>query len=512
MNDDELIERLRRTFHERADGIQPGPGRLPLGHVGPEPSVAGKVGGPRGAAGAAAGVTGAGDEERRTAEYPSFRPTGPVPIVGRDRRRWPPVVGVGALVAAAAAAAVAIAVSSGKHPVTVRPADHGSPGQSAPAVEPTSPPNTAPVTAPSAPMGPALVPTGFRPESVTFVSTQDGWAIGSAPGRCLVLAQTSDGGRIWWQAGGPDVAASCPGTSSVPSPSYEVRFANTSDGWIWTIRSSGTPSRLWSTHDGGATWTPETLPLVDATIGALETSGGLVHMAIFGTCPGGSAGCQGQTVEEILTSPIGTDGWNPSALSPSIGAGPVLNPQITLWGADGWLINDNRTVVSAARLSPTTGWTSWAPPCARANGTGLVAAASATDLVAVCAEGMWGTPDPGTKAGMNWLFRSADGGDSFTPVGAIPGNQPLSVTTPPGAPRTVVVADGAGGLLATFDGGLGWSSAEPGVGTGGTSNGGYVFDYVGFTSATQGVAVATKPSPALFMTRDGGHTWSQVGF
>ncbi len=68
------------------------------------------------------------------------------------------------------------------------------------------------------------------------------------------------------------------------------------------------------------------------------------------------------------------------------------------------------------------------------------------------------------------------------------------------------VADGQEGSL---DGGRTWSTLEPGIGG---AAGGSLFGYVGFTTATQGVAVSYKPVPALFMTRDGGHSWARVAF
>lgn len=511
MNDDELIERLRRTFQERAERLQPRPGHLPAPGAVTDAAAMRSDLRPAAAAGSGAPAPAPERQDRQTAEYAVLPPTGPVPVTGR--RRWPALVVVG-VVAAAAAVAAAVGLSGGRHPVTVRPVDNGAPSATVAPTVPGTPAGTPATTLPAKP-----VPAGFRPQSVTFVSAEDGWALGTVPGgagstsSCATLAQTSDGGRTWSEAGAPGIAGSCASTTPGAPPWLEVRFADGSDGWIWANGpgpSVPRPSaRLWSTHDGGASWTPVALPLTDATVGDLEASAGMAHMVVFGSCPAGSPGCQGQTIEEILTSPVGADEWKPSPLRPGIGAGPVLSPALTLWGSTGWLINNNRTVVSGARLNGTA-WTSWKPPCSSANGAGAIAASSSADLVAVCAEGTWGPPDPGTVAGQNWLFSSTNGGTSFSPVGQVPGNRPNSITVPPGDPRTVVTADGGGGLLASFDGGSTWATVEPGPSPSGT--GGYVFSYVGFTTATQGVAVADSPAPALFMTRDGGHTWSPVGF
>jgi len=115
---------------------------------------------------------------------------------------------------------------------------------------------------------------------------------------------------------------------------------------------------------------------------------------------------------------------------------------------------------------------------------------------------MWGPPDRGIPAGRNWLFTSSDGGASFQAAGPVPGQNPASITVAPGHPGTVVVADGQVGLQATFDGGRTWQ----------TVYGDGSIGFVGFTTAQQGVAIRYSPVPAFVMTRDGGHTWTTVGF
>jgi hypothetical protein len=235
-------------------------------------------------------------------------------------------------------------------------------------------------------------------------------------------------------------------------------------------------------------------------------------MVVYGNCPSSQAGCQGQFEVEILTTATGADRWVPAPVQPAVGAGPVFSPALTTWGTNGWLVDNNRTVVSGARLAPGSGWTSWTPPCTHADGMGLVAASSATDLAAVCAEGVWGTPDPGTAQDHNWLFRSADGGSTFTSVGEAPGNNPQSLTVAPGNSQTIVLADSQLGLQASFDGGKTWTTVEPGLNNGTAAHPGGWYGFVGFTTANQGVALRYKSAATLFMTRDGGHTWNPVTF
>jgi photosystem II stability/assembly factor-like uncharacterized protein len=61
---------------------------------------------------------------------------------------------------------------------------------------------------------------------------------------------------------------------------------------------------------------------------------------------------------------------------------------------------------------------------------------------------------------------------------------------------------GSGAALeATFDGGFSWQRVR--------TLGGGSFADLGFTTATQGVLIDAYH---LYMTRDGGHTWSQITF
>lgn len=520
MNDDELIERLRRTLHDHAESLQPTPGALPT----PDEvaRASGRLVGP-GEEGLGTGPTGgdrryrADTDERQTAEYVLLPPTGPVPIFGRGNgRRWPPLVGLGALAAAAAAIVAAVVLTGGRHPLTTGPAGTQSPSPTTVVTRPattTPAPTTAvrPQPATTVAPPPADVPAGFEPDAVTFVSPYEGWVLGRDPGgtgSCATLARTIDGGYHWTALTAPTIDGSC-GSGAAP---MSLRFADAMDGWVYTAPGPDGTSQLWSTHDGGTSWTAVRIPLTGATIAALEAAGGHVQMVVYGPCPDGTTGCRGQTVEQLLTSPVGYDEWTSSPLQPSIGAGPALSPELTLWGTVGWLVNTNRTVVSGAELSAGSKWSAWTPPCSSAHGAGVLAAASGSELAAVCAEGVWGPPDTGTTAGHDWLFLSDDAGATFHAVAALPGDQPLSVTTPPGQPQTIVVADGSDGLIASFNGGTSWSTVEPGLSSGSAAASGNLFSYVGFTTPTQGVAISTQPTPTLYVTRDGGHDWTAVSF
>jgi photosystem II stability/assembly factor-like uncharacterized protein len=352
--------------------------------------------------------------------------------------------------------------------------------------------STPPTTTESGPAG-GPVPAGFTPASVTFVAPQLGWVLGTAPCAtppCTSIVRTRDGGRTWVGIPAPKAALS---TGGAAGGVHRIRFADANYGWVFG-------PDLWATRDGGAHWASVTLPGVDkgAEVSDLAVAAGAVHVAVID--PKGV---------QILTSEVGTDGWKASPTVVNIGAGPVPHAQIVLQANTGWLIEVDRTVIGGAQFS-NGAWTPWKPPCADVGGPAVLDAASPTDLVAVCDEGVWtGASPPVIRA-----YTSADGGASFRRTAV-----PLVCCTGPvasGFPGTAVsagsVSDGTAALFATFDGGATWERVFRG-------SAGQSFTDVGFTSRTQGVAVAVGSGNggsggggSLLMTIDGGHTWNAVPF
>jgi photosystem II stability/assembly factor-like uncharacterized protein len=339
---------------------------------------------------------------------------------------------------------------------------------------------------------------GFSPVSVTFVSATTGWVLGTAPagsGVKLAVVHTTDGGITWIRCPAPHVIFDV-GARDLAI----IRFADPKNGWITapaTTTSSGPlPSTLWSTHDGGASWQQVAVPS-SGHVTALEASGGVFQLAELATI--GNHG----TAVYLYSSAATSDSWVRSATSLPIGAGPVPAAQLTLQGGEGWALELDRTVVAGAQLV-SGAWQPWTPPCADADG--YIAASSTTGLVALCQEGVWDPPPAGTTTGP-WLFESSDGGSAFAAVAAIPTTAAVSgaysVAAPPGEPEVVVV--GGSGLMATFDGGHTWRAVY-------RASAGLI-RVVGFTTATQGVAIVTGGTDVstLLMTRDGGATWTPVG-
>ena len=395
----------------------------------------------------------------------------------------------------AAAAVVVIAVGAliitrnGNLPPAGLPAGSGSLPTATATVTASPAGSASPVVASPVPSVTPIAPTaviGLSPASVTFVSANDGWVLGTgtcSSGACAAIAKTADAGHTW-------TAVGAPAASIVPAPAQgtqgisRLRFADARNGWAYG-------PDLWSTHDGGATWTRLTIAGVSAgtAIVALEAGNGSVHAVVL----------DGQGFR-VASSPVGTDDFRLSAVRIAVGAGPVPAVQLVLSGAAGWLLENDRTVVGGARLVNGS-WAAWQPPCLNVVGPAYLSASSATELAAACDVGLWSTPTG------SHLFVSHDGGSTFV---AAPTAVPLTMTAAiAGASPNVTVVGGTdatgAALVGTFDGGRTWSVAAR-LGTGGLTD-------LGFTTATQGVVVATSGNgPAtVYMTRDGGRTWGAVG-
>jgi hypothetical protein len=317
---------------------------------------------------------------------------------------------------------------------------------------------------------------------VTFVSPQDGWVLGTVGGS-LALARTQDGGVTWTSVTPPPTTfLSAYGGTGVNS----IRFADQEDGWAYG-------SQLWATHNGGSTWAQVSLPGLNTSSGetpiqGLETAAGTVNAVYFGS--GGF---------DIATSPTGSNAWVASPTTISFGAGPIPQAQLVIQGSSGWIVENDRVVVGGARLQ-SGAWSAWTAPCSTAGGQAALAASTTQDLIAVCDAGAWTSGTPTEEA-----FVSTNGGSSFGQLAtALPAACQASGTVT--SSSSAVAAAGCGQeIVATFNSGGSWSTVY-------TASAGSSVVYTGFTTPSQGVAIATGSGGvgSLVMTRNGGTTWAPV--
>jgi hypothetical protein len=373
---------------------------------------------------------------------------------------------------------------------------------------------------------------GFQPLSLTFLSAERGWALGTAPcapgGACLVLLETSDFGARWTPVHLPSalvdgIERDARGSQSTLASlaDLQVRFANATDGWVYgTLEvpdaevgsSDVTPEPvLFSTHDGGLRWVRQRLAWVNRFVGAIydvEAAGGSVFMAALNRS-------YRVTVER---SPLDVDQWhiaNTVALfSPAGGAIP--SGSIVLKGSSGWLVEGNdRGTSGSARLDRRGSWVRWTPPCARVGSSFSVPAASTPlDLVAACtmggfAMGLSKSAPPGATLGSTWLYFSLNAGATFTAGPELRFAKPFAFGGVLGAPRPDVVlidryVGAAEDLAVSIDRGLSWHVAYRGQ----------VLS-VEFPTPTAGVGLvrsASERSTSMIESTDDGQHWTHVSF
>jgi photosystem II stability/assembly factor-like uncharacterized protein len=321
---------------------------------------------------------------------------------------------------------------------------------------------------------------GFRPTSVTFVGSTLGAVLGQAgscgPSPCTAMAGTHDYGKTWTEisappAGPPDGAA---GVS-------QVRFLDGRNGWAYG-------PALYSTHNGGKTW--RAIDTRHWRVVDLSTVGHRTFAVVASGCAGvGSRFADGCTRFALFSTPDSRDQWRP--VRGAAGSGQPMAGGLQLTAHGGYLIAGGHLFAGPV----TSG--SWnrvrgpaaTPGCLAGPGSGPALIAPGTDhLFLVC-------QDSGT--GVITLYGSIRGGSSW---------QRRSTVHATGTPQSLAVSPGGALMLATTTGiyrsadARTWKPARVAAPSGG-------FSFVGMTTDTNGVAIASTPGSSVYITTDGGLAW-----
>ena len=350
------------------------------------------------------------------------------------------------------------------------------------------------------------LPSGFEPESASFVSSQTGFVLGIAhctSGPCLTIARTQDGGTTWTSIPAPNISLTQDPNSKAPVSSVsKIRFVDIMDGYLFG-------PDLYVTHDGGTTWKKITLQGIPSSyvVTALETNGSNWYLTA------GNPNAPTPSPDHLFISD-GTSGVFTIERKPVLPAGAraeiTANPYGAVLAAT---LNQNGNLFYQA-----TGRTSWTqikadcPVDLPANP--LVALAtplpgsSTPQLVLGCGGGA------GAGSQEKTVVKSADL-TTFTSTSTEP---PLSgdleaIASPDGKTIAVAASSGATFLYVSIDSGTTWKTAI----SDSTFGGAPIHD-LGFTTATQGFAVMGHATTAgtrtstFLMTHDQGLSWQEITF
>jgi hypothetical protein len=435
-------------------------------------------------------------------------------IKRRVRRRRYRQVAVSAAVAAAVAAAVVVVPRattllrinpnpSGQNAAAGSSATHSPQVHAAP--DEPSPGTPESRAATPAPTGPAAVPANFDPTSATFIGLNTGWVVGQAgtPGDCATayctsIARTTNAGKSW--SGVPAPVTGAPDGNLGVS---QIRFLNTSDGWVFG-------PQLYATTDGGQHWTAQSTNgqrVVD-----LETVGTRAF-AVLATCTGIGTDFAGSCTSFSLYSTVaGQDAWAPVSGATGLSAGgQASSASLVLTSSQGYLLAPDGSVYAGPvdgsgswqQVSANPSGASCPPGNPQANGQpsgAALAAASPTSLVLDCTQQT-------AASTTSRLFASSDGGKTWQSAGPA---FSYVVTAVAAQPNGLVVLATTQGLQVLHDITVlkeGAFDIQPGTLSAAAPAGG--FRWVGMTSDSQGIALAADATEhQLWFTFDGGLSWS----
>jgi photosystem II stability/assembly factor-like uncharacterized protein len=356
--------------------------------------------------------------------------------------------------------------------------------------------HSAPGPVVSQPVG-VPVPAGFTATDLSWVTVQDGFAIGTAPCgttlRCAHVLRTTDGGATW-----SDTSASGLVKCADLCPN-RVRFADTQTGYAFG-------GGLYMTTDGGMSWTSQPGP---DTYG-LEVANGTAVRVVTRTpgCPG----CQ----FEVQRSTVGSTTWDTVRTSDEYRTSADLVRQldavaVALKANPAGGAGDAHISLLLSADGGTT-WTRRDDPC-RAASQGVADEVDAvrvqlslrSEVVALCQRRTLGSDGGNTS-----LTISSDGGATFSTPTGFPAHTDASLVA---AGRGVLLAEThqANGtdvvLQRSTDDGRTWAE----VARAPLPNGDTAGPYLAFSTGSTATWVP-QAGTSVWRSSDGGQTWTVHAF
>jgi hypothetical protein len=376
------------------------------------------------------------------------------------------------------------------------------PTGSVPGVHPTSPNRTTnpPSSAQPAPPGAAVpvggpVPAGFTVHDLTFVSDNEGWALGTAPCSsrpCTSLVRTNDGGRSWVGIR-PPVVGLLGVDDCVAACVSNVRFATAAIGYLFG------PQVLYRTTDGGATWQRQA-----GGAAAIEIGDGNV-LRVQGCFPGCPL--------TVQISTIGGTAWRTVLGLSSAQVGTDTGVQLSRTGGQVYLqvyghVSGGASQAHSALYVSADGGLTWADrgePCPQVSpgevDASALSSASDKSVTVLCTQ---------RSGSASFVAVSTDGGRTFQ-SGKLLHNLEIQVGSASSSTVFAVgIVSGRESLVRSVDRGLTWTVvAQSGSLTGSSAP---RSGFLGFESAITGRWVSLSDPRTVWTTRDGGATWVRDTF
>ena len=342
------------------------------------------------------------------------------------------------------------------------------------------------------------VSPAFKVNSVTWLSAQRGWALGTAPcgaKTCSDVIGTTDGGTKWQLTGtvGAPLASIGKGTQGIS----EVRFATPAVGWIFGIGNF-----LFQTTNGGKSWARKPVPGGSTQILDLAASSAQTY-AITSDCTLGKALCHKPlSLWRIATRPGSKWTRIPLNLPRNETA------DVSVLGKTVYVVDQQLEFGQPDKLYVSTDgrhFSARPAPCAHSQDIALIQAVpmSATRVALLC------DGNPGFSKAVKTVYVSSDTGKTDTYAGQMGpfGIQAQLAASPSGNLAVASVSDGSF-IYINDTHKKSWTMVE------GISDGGAGWNDIAYVSSTTAWVVygpADFAGPGqLWMTRDSGHHWGPV--
>jgi photosystem II stability/assembly factor-like uncharacterized protein len=337
------------------------------------------------------------------------------------------------------------------------------------------------------------VPAGTTATSVSFISTQTGWVLGTARCAhrpCSMILRTEDRGQTWVGLPAPRERISAPEGSGL----WGLRFADANRGFAYG-------NGIWQTTNGGASWARVSSP--GRFVFSLEAVQDRELVAVTAACSLGGGSCRHKL--SVFHRPIAGGRWRRVARS-----GPqAFEASIAVHGGAVWVLTGQRLFHSsnAGRI-----FSPYAQPCPR-HGASLPLPASLADdgphVYLLCVgQGF-------TSHTVKYVYRTRGNGSGWRLVGRPPAEGDGGELAA-GSDRAIMLAtySAASWLFRSQDSGRRWRTPLT------QADGGLGWSDLGFTTPRDGVVVqgparrdggGVRPGE-LLLSSDGGQTWHAVQF